>query len=267
MHSALTSRPLPPNRLRQHVRRLKRSAVRSESGEIVLEGVRLLRDSVGLADIAFAIADADRIDAFADLVMLLETRRVPVYAVQGRDFDMMTDTEHSQGILAVARWRPVDALGVLHAHPDPRCITVLSRTADPGNLGTIIRSCEWFGFPHVLLSEGSVDPANPKVVRASMGALFSVSVGVFEALSAVLGEARRSGYRIVGTSANEGTDLSASDASARSLVVFGSEAHGLPDIPGGCDDVIRIPRAGVSESLNLAVAHGIILSHMAAPSR
>lgn len=141
-------------------------------------------------------------------------------------------------------------------------VVAVDRLNDPGNLGTVIRSAEAAGADLVVLTPGSVDPYNPKVIRSSAGAIFHVPV-----VTAPLDDLVAGGLRLVGTSSHraegrtvvEYTEL---DWSGRLAVVLGNEAAGLPD--EWSDDVgpvrewITIPHAGRAESLNVAMAATVI---------
>lgn len=141
-----------------------------------------------------------------------------------------------------------------------RFVVVADRLADPGNLGTILRSCEAAGVDAVVLTPGSVDPFNPKVVRASAGAIFHVPV-----LTATLDDLHGAGLRLVGTSSHRGEPYGGVDWSGRLAIVMGSEAHGLTDdVP--IDHWVRIEHRGRAESLNVAMA-ATLLAFEAARSR
>ena len=152
-------------------------------------------------------------------------------------------TETPPGLFAV----------VATPRPDPTLleradlVVVADRVSDPGNLGTILRSAEAAGFDAVAVTPGTVDVLNPKVVRASAGALFHVSV-----LPADLTAVRQAGLRLVGTSSHRGTPHVDADWGGRLAIVAGSEAHGLDD--AGIEDWVRIEHRGRAESLNVAMA-------------
>jgi TrmH family RNA methyltransferase len=155
--------------------------------------------------------------------------------------------------------RPQPNLAVV-AMPDPApvlgeasLVVVADRLADPGNLGTILRSSEAAGVDAVVLTPGSVDPFNPKVVRASAGALFHVPV-----VAADLADVRATGLRLVGTSSHQGERHTEADWSGRVAVVLGNEAHGLAaDCP--VDAWVRIEHRGRAESLNVAMAATLLV--------
>lgn len=169
--------------------------------------------------------------------------------------ERVATTETPQPILAVVRQR-VDR--VLPAAM--RLVLVADGINDPGNLGTMLRSAEAAGFDAVVTTPGTVDAYNPKVLRASAGAIFHVRVVV-----GTLDEVRAAGLRLVGTSSHTGTDHTGFDWRPPVAIVVGSEAHGLAD-NAPVDDWVRITHAGRAESLNVAMA-ATLLCFSAAASR
>lgn len=136
---------------------------------------------------------------------------------------------------------------------------VLAGVADPGNAGTLLRAAEASGAAAVLFCGGSVDPTNPKCVRASAGALFHVTVAIGGGVEAVLGELRAAGLRTVATAARAGLDCTEADLSKRVALVLGNEAHGIePGTEAPIDEWVTIPMVGRSESLNVAMAGSIL---------
>lgn len=141
-------------------------------------------------------------------------------------------------------------------------VIALDRVSDPGNLGTILRSAEAAGADLVVLTPGGVDPYNPKVVRASAGAIFHVSVVVAE-----LDDVASAGLRLVGTSSHSAPDRTVRahtdvDFGGRVAIVMGNEAAGLPDewddANGPIGEWVTIPHAGRTESLNVAMATTVL---------
>jgi len=169
--------------------------------------------------------------------------------------ERVASTEHPQPNLAVVA-TPVSAPTL-----DGRSfVLVADRLNDPGNLGTILRSAEAAGVEAVVLTPGSVDPYNPKVVRASAGSLFLVPV-----VAATLGDVRAAGLRLVGTSSHQGASHTDADWAGRVAIVVGSEAHGLdPSAP--IADWVRSEHRGRTESLNVAMA-ATLLAFAAAQAR
>lgn len=137
-------------------------------------------------------------------------------------------------------------------------VLVLDGIADPGNLGTILRSCEWFGIQEVVLSPDCAELFNPKTVQATMGSLFRVST-FEESLPEMLSKASDNGYEIVGTMLS-GHSLYRHTWKQRTVLVTGSESHGIRQEVVAClHQKITIPGKGNAESLNAAIATSIAL--------
>jgi TrmH family RNA methyltransferase len=163
--------------------------------------------------------------------------------------DRVASTESPQPVVAVVAMRAATLPG------NASFVLVADRLADPGNAGTIIRSAEAAGADAVVLTPGSVDPYNPKVVRASAGSIFRMPV-IELALDAL------SSYRRLGTSSHRGDLYTDPVYHGRVAVVVGNEAHGLDD-DAAIDQWITIPHAGPAESLNVAMAATVIAFEVA----
>ena len=179
----------------------------------------------------------------------------PVYELAPNVIERVASTEAPQPVLAVVRQRdsvlPADADFVMVAH----------RLSDPGNAGTIIRSAEAAGAQAVVFTPGSVDPFNPKVVRATAGSLFRIPV-----VSAELDDVRATGLSILATSSHHGTAYTEADLTGRVALVVGNEAHGVPD-DAPVDGWLTIPHAGAAESLNVAMAATVLVFEVARQRR
>lgn len=172
----------------------------------------------------------------------------PVFRLADGVLERVATTERPQPNVAVVR--------VPDPHPvleSAGFVVVADALNDPGNLGTILRSSEAAGVDAVVLTPGSVDPFNPKVVRASAGALFHVPV-----VAATLAEVRTAGLRLIGTSSHLGRRHTETDWSGRVAIVLGSEAHGLPP-EAPVDEWVRIEHRGRAESLNVAMAATLLV--------
>ena len=166
-------------------------------------------------------------------------------------------------VVAVARRRVV-SLGELR---DSSFVVVLAALADPGNLGTIVRSAEAAGVDGVIVA-GGVDPFNPKSVRASAGAIFFVPVVLADDAASALEEIGSWGVRRIGTSADASRRYDEIDMSGPVAVVLGSESHGMPDeVTARVDEVVSIPMAGQAESLNVAAAAAVLCFEVARQRR
>jgi TrmH family RNA methyltransferase len=140
-------------------------------------------------------------------------------------------------------------------------ILVLDGISDPGNLGTIMRSAEWFGITTILCTNDCVELYNPKVVQSTMGSVFRMNVNYFEA-SELTHLIREKGYELVGAELN-GDSIYTFPFSDKMAIVIGSESHGIREVmQAALNFSITIPGAGQAESLNASVAASVILSEM-----
>ncbi len=168
----------------------------------------------------------------------------PVFSLAPGVAERVAATEAPTGLFAVVAIPPPAS----NALADADLAVVVDALADPGNLGTVLRSAEAAGADAVVLTPGTVDPFNPKVVRASAGALFHVPV-----VTATPADVRAAGLRLIGTSSHRGVPHTELDWGGRVAIVAGSEAHGLPD-DATVDEWVRIEHRGRAESLNVAMA-------------
>ena len=136
---------------------------------------------------------------------------------------------------------------------------MLDEIQDPGNMGTIIRTADWFGIENIICSEDCVDSYNPKVVQSSMGSLGRVNVIYADLEEFINGNKSVSIY----AATLGGTSLYALDKINEGIILIGNESKGINDeLLKYAAKQITIPKSGKAESLNAAVAAGIILSHV-----
>ncbi len=175
-----------------------------------------------------------------------------------QEFKKISDTEHAQGIAAAIHQKPPDENEVPR-RASRELIVVLDKISDPGNLGTILRSADWFGVKKIILSASCVEVYNPKVIRASMGSIFRVACYERMNLPDFLREIRSQSHEVYSASPG-GQTLNEAGLSVKSVLVIGNESHGISeDLRAFCDHEIKIPQHGGGESLNAAVACSILL--------
>lgn len=172
--------------------------------------------------------------------------------------EKVATTETPQPVMAIVS-RRASTFDVLRT---ATFVVVADRISDPGNLGTILRSAEASGAGAVVLTPGTVDPTNPKVVRASAGSIFHVPIVDDLPLADLADHA----LVRLGTSSHLGRDFTTSDLTRRVAIVLGNEAHGLGD-DAPVDEWITIPHLGRSESLNVAMAAAVLCFEVARQRR
>ncbi|MFA6596704.1 MAG: RNA methyltransferase [Ignavibacteriaceae bacterium] len=172
------------------------------------------------------------------------------------DFNRLCDTQQPQGIAAVFQFPINEEQPKLVS----RKIIYLENIADPGNLGTIIRTCDWFGYGQILLSKNCVELYNPKVIRASMGSLFHVSVSENVELS-FFSDLKKLGFEIL-CSDLDGQNFSEIEKLEKFVLCFSSEATGpSQELLNISDLKLTISKKGNAESLNVASASAILLNY------
>lgn len=197
--------------------------------------------------------------AAADVVDVAMAAGVPVRSVAAGVLAKAVDTTTPNAVAAVARRPEVDLDHALQAAGRGPLTLVLVDVADPGNAGTLLRAAEAAGAAAVLFCGTSVDPCNPKCVRASAGALFHLPVASGGDAVAVLEGLGGRDVRRVATVVRGGTPYHQVDLTGSVAVVLGSEAHGLPEeLDRLIDTACTIPMAGRSESLNVAMAGSVL---------
>lgn len=250
----------PANRLVKLARSLHGPKGRREMRMFLAEGPAVVAEALMYAPdiqwIAHCGQGADE-DA-AELADAAREAGIAVHDLSERAFDALAATRSPQGIAAVIRIRPAD-LGMIRCRPDAETILVLHDLRDPGNVGAMIRTADALDAGAVILSGSCADPYEPKVVRATAGSLFHLPV-VEADWGQVAGWAREEKLSLVAADVGAPHVLGRAGLPPRAAIVIGNEAHGLPeDVLQDAAMQVRIPVPGRAESLNAAVAAGILL--------
>jgi TrmH family RNA methyltransferase len=246
----------PTNPKIKFVRALAKKQTRQEKKQFAVEGVRLIEEAVGaglapvLAFYTTSIHGDRRARILLDKISAL-TREV--YEVSDAVMREMSETETPQGILAVVPFPQIPE------PTRPSFMLILDSIRDPGNLGAILRSARAAGVDAILLAPGTVDPFNDKVVRAGMGAHFSVSIRS-EPWEIIVRKARNI-PRVYLADAHGAIGYHAADWSKPVALIVGGEAAGASDAARSAKIVtarVRIPMRG-GESLNAAMAATVLM--------
>jgi len=248
----------PRNKRVARAVRLKKRALREKDRRFLVEGVQGVREAVAsdaaVHDVFHSGASDGRREAVLDGA---RSAGVPVNEVSADIMARLTSAVTPQGLVAVSEFVDVP----LSAVPEgATSIPVLVEVRDPGNAGTIVRSADAAGADAVVFTRSSVDPYNPKAVRASAGSIFHLPVvreaGAGEAVEGL----RARGFRILAATARGECSVYEADLTGPTAFLFGNEAHGLgEDHLALADQSIRVPIAGGAESLNLAAATALVL--------
>lgn len=190
--------------------------------------------------------------AVGELVGMALDRGARVFELAPGVVERVATTVTPQPVLAVF---PMLDLPEVPSRAD--LVVVMADVRDPGNAGTVLRSADAAGVGAVVSCGGTVDPYNPKAVRASAGSLFHVPLVLGDLPAAVLSGLADAGFRRLGAAVRGGEDYATVDWSVRSALVLGNEASGLPE-GLQLDGLVGIPMAGRAESLNVGMACAVI---------
>ncbi len=242
-------------------RDLQRRKARERHSLFVAEGVRAVEELLASPlKIVGALATADALvnERVARVRASIETRSIELEQVSERDFLSASDTDTPQGILAVAE-TPVRSLSSITLAQSAR-VLVLDAIQDPGNVGTIVRTAAAFDIAATVAMPGTVDLWNAKVVRSAMGALFQ-HLALHASWTELDTFLVANGVMLWGADAS-GARLGDRGAPARLAVALGNEGSGLTsEARSRVTHMVSIPTVSTIESLNVAVAAGILLHH------
>ncbi len=276
----------------KEVANLKQKKYRTESGTFFAEGLRAVQEAVQYADVTelfYTEAEAGRLDEVLKAAgnVPADTKEksgnmnnvnhnnagtakkrneaangIRMYQVDEKVMAKLSDTKAPQGVLAVIR-TPEQNLRQLRpgtASDNNAPVIILDRVQDPGNLGAIIRTADAVGALGLILLEGCVDAYSPKVVRASMGSLFHLPVVQDVTAEEALTWCYRNGYEPAATALKNAQNVYKADISKKMAFLFGNEANGVAEeLQAAAETRLFIPMTGLAESMNVAMAAGIIL--------
>lgn len=228
---------------------------RQAAGRFLVEGEVMIAEALKCG---LAIHDVLADEAHAALAQALEAEGARAYIVPRSLLEGVCETRTPQGVCA-----SFDLPVQLPAESAPARIVALDGVQDPGNAGTIWRTADAAGFGAVLLGAGCADPLSPKVQRAAMGSGFRVPFMAAEDLAAALAALKARGWTVVASDLRGEDFYRRPDPGERFVLVIGNEARGISDaVRQAADMLVKLPMRGGAESLNAAVAAGIMMYEM-----
>ena len=239
----------------KHIRKLKEKKYRDEYNEYVVEGVKLIKEAIAeKANIKTIVACDDCVkNEEIDPKVMYEIAKYNLLYAEEKVFNSISDVQNHQGLLAVMSKAEKEKIDYTED-----IIVVLDDIQDPGNLGTILRTIDSAGLKQIIVSKRSGDVYNPKVVRSTMGAILRVNVIESENLVETLKELKKHKYEVVATSLETNKSIYDIDYKKK-VIVIGNEANGVSkEVLDLADKKVKIPMLGKTESLNAAVATGIV---------
>ncbi len=241
----------------KHLKKLKDKKYREEYGEFIVEGIKMIQEAIDEKAIIkdIIVCDDCKNQEYFSKEFLYEIAKYNCIYVTEKVFLQITDVTNPQGILAVIDRKKIDS----DINYDSDLFLILDNIQDPGNMGTILRTADSINLKQIIVAKGTADVYNPKVVRSTMGAIFRVKVIEIEDLTKVVKEMKKRKIKVYATDLATNSSIYDVDYK-KSAIIIGNEANGVSkQLLDLADQKIKIPMIGKTESLNAAVATGIIL--------
>jgi TrmH family RNA methyltransferase len=239
---------------------LKTNKPRKTAGKFMVEGIHLVSEAIqaGLLDRVLYSEKILETSEGKGLIGKILSSGIPNEEANEKIIRYLSDVETPQGIMASVKPKAVD-IGSLFESSDP-LIVVACGIQDPGNLGTIIRTADAAGCSGIILTQGTVNPYNDKVIRASSGSIFHLNIVKIDDIIEVVSALKRRVIRVISSAVAAEKEYYSVDYKGPVAVMIGSESKGLPaEIERISDVSVSIPIIGEAESLNAAVSCAIIL--------
>lgn len=231
----------------QEWRSLKEKKSREEQKAFLVEGVRMVREALSSSFEVKALILRE--DYRPEFVL---PSSIPFYLLPAHVFQSVTDTKTPQGIAAVISLKTQEASGSR--------LLALDGVQDPGNVGTIIRTADAAGFDGVILSPDCADLYSPKVLRSTMGSIFRLGFSFPVSLPDMLNDLKKDGYSVISSQLDGDPFFDRNDIFSPFVLIIGNEGNGISEeVKTIATHRFRLPMRGGAESLNAAVAAGIMM--------
>ncbi|MEH7236270.1 TrmH family RNA methyltransferase [Bacillus sp. JJ1562] len=225
---------------------------RERSGTFMIEGYHLVEEALKSDVIIRELIISETID----IPSKWSVDNLSITIVTEKIMQEISDTDTSQGVAAICEQYSAEE----DRHFSK--LLLIDAVQDPGNLGTMIRTADAAGIDAVIIGEGSVDVYNSKVVRSTQGSIFHIPI-IKANLQGTIEQLKQSGIKVYGTSLKNAVDYKQAVAQDSFALLVGNEGNGVdPELLEKTDQNLYIPIYGKSESLNVAVAAGILLYHL-----
>jgi TrmH family RNA methyltransferase len=236
--------------------RLADAKVRREEGLFIAEGVKVVAELLASNWQTKAIFVLPEKAKYWEKLSEKLPPDMPIYQLSLSQWHKISQDKEPEGIMALVSLMPALSLAQLLTNKSGNLL-VLHEINNPGNLGALMRSAQWFGFSNIILSTNSTDYTNPKVIRTSMGSIFHLTIVSDIDLIAAIPQIKKTHY-LAGSDVQSG--LSPHPLSKKTALLLGSESHGLPEqLLNTVDERWCIPGNAQADSLSLPQAAAIMM--------
>lgn len=242
------------NSIITEVKKLNTKKHRFEKRRFLIEGYRFVEEALKSEfSIPYIFVSEDSINKFEKYSSLVNPH-TEVYLISNKLMKYICNTQTPQGIAAV-----VDMVDNTDVNPIDGIYILVDRIQDPGNMGTIIRTAHAIGAEGVILTKGTVDVYNDKTLRSTMGSIFKVPI-IHDDHGFTIRKLREKGYKLIVSTLRANNSFYDVDLTGKIIISVGNEGNGICDeIIELADENVKIPMVGDAESLNAAIAAGVMM--------
>ncbi len=244
----------------KYTKSLLKSKNRQKESKFIIEGYRILTLAIECrANIEYVFINETFEDKKEHLHFLdtLKSKDIKIFKTTNKIFKDLVDTENTQGILGVVRFKEKK---IEHnINQEDKFLLILDRIQDPGNMGTIIRTADAAGVDAIIALKGCVDIYNPKVIRSTMGSIFDMKI-IHSTQEECIKELKSKNFKIVSSYLDTNNYYHETKYEKHTALVIGNEANGINDeLIKESDTLVKIPIYGNAESLNAAISSAILM--------
>ena len=244
----------------KYTKSLLKTKNRTKESKFIIEGYRILTLAIECnADIEYVFINEDfeNKEEYISFLETLKEKNMKIYKTTNKIFGDLVDTENTQGILGVVRFKQKNIEESLD--DDSKFVLVLDRIQDPGNMGTIIRTADAAGIDAIIALKGCVDIYNPKVIRSTMGSIFDMNV-IHTTQDEAVRLLKLKNFDIVSSYLDTNNFYNSVEYNYKTALVIGNEANGInEELVSKSDVLVKIPIYGKAESLNAAISSAILM--------
>jgi len=240
---------------------LKQKKIRLLNHEILIEGSKLILDAFQHKQNIKKIIYSNKNNQFHEIRNYSKKNNITMDICSNKDAERISDTKNSQQIFGLLNFEPpikIDKNTTINDN-----VIIIDGISDPGNLGTILRTCSWFGFYNIFLTNNSVELFSPKTIRSAMGAHFHMQNMYRDSIDNIISFLKNKNYEIIATDLKGKSLKKYSIKNKKWALILGNEAHGISKKSiDSADTIINIDGEKTMESLNVAEAASIIMYHL-----
>lgn len=251
----------PSNQIIKELKSLHKKKYRYINKKYFLEGIRSVEECIKYSsNIEYIVYSESLLNLNGGLKLYEDITKMKLNVIKTTDVILksVSDTDNPQGIIAVMNFKESKIEELIG--DDKKFFIILDRIQDPGNMGTIIRTCDAFNVDGVIISEGCVDIYNPKTIRSTMGSIFHIPIVFSENILETTKYLKLNNIDIMSTSLENSMDIYNVDLNKDVAIIIGNEANGVSEeLLSISNTNIKIPMSGKAESLNAAIASSIVI--------